>query len=223
MWAGSEAVELEGCTREEVILFLLPHNSSRQGIYTTLNWEIYCFSFFYYTYLIVWSSQDEGTATVLWMMLQEWRTHIVKGSCNPLFGDQFSCILQEPKELQNMSLRMEVLHYTNSILTPRRLICQWKHENLRWKKVKVCFYTSVKKKKLSVMCLCSSQVRDFDKFSRHTVLGEVRVPLRQLNIFYPLELQDDLQIPQKVRTVTSCTQKHTYVQSNRNHHFSWDE
>lgn len=107
MWAGSEAVELEGCAHEE----------------------------------------DEGTAPVLWTMLQEWRTHIVKGSCNPLFGDQFSCILQEPKELQHMNLRMEV--------------------------------------------------RDFDKFSRHTVLGEVRVPLGQLNISYPLELQDDLQIPQK--------------------------
>ncbi|GLD67086.1 synaptotagmin-2-like protein [Lates japonicus] len=41
------------------------------------------------------------------------------------------------------------------------------------------------------------KVRDFDKFSRHTVLGEVRVPLGQLNISYPLELQEDLQIPQK--------------------------
>lgn len=49
------------------------------------------------------------------------------------------------------------------------------------------------------MCLCAPQVRDFDKFSRHTVLGEVRVPLRQLNITYPLELQEDLQVPQKVQ------------------------
>lgn len=91
--------------------------------------------------------EDEVTAPVLWTMLQEWRTRIVKGSCNPLFGDQFSCILQEPKELQHINLRMEV--------------------------------------------------RDFDKFSRHTVLGEVRVPLGQLNISYPLELQEYLQIPQK--------------------------
>lgn len=53
--------------------------------------------------------------------------------------------------------------------------------------------------KLSVMFLCASQVRDFDKFSRHTVLGEVRVPLGQLNISYPLELQEDLKIPQKVQ------------------------
>ncbi|XP_034061788.1 synaptotagmin-2 isoform X2 [Gymnodraco acuticeps] len=41
------------------------------------------------------------------------------------------------------------------------------------------------------------EVRDFDKFSRHSVLGEVRVPLGQLNISYPLELQEDLMIPQK--------------------------
>lgn len=85
---------------------------------------------------------------VLWTVLQEWRTRVVKGSCNPLFGDQFSCILQEDEDrLRHINLRMEV--------------------------------------------------RDFDKFSRHTVLGEVRVPLGQLNISYPLELQENLQIPQK--------------------------
>ncbi|XP_047188979.1 synaptotagmin-2 isoform X2 [Scophthalmus maximus] len=41
------------------------------------------------------------------------------------------------------------------------------------------------------------EVCDFDKFSRHTVLGEVRVPLGQLNISRPLELHRDLQRPQK--------------------------
>ncbi|KAM9376686.1 synaptotagmin-6 isoform 2-T2 [Pholidichthys leucotaenia] len=45
--------------------------------------------------------------------------------------------------------------------------------------------------------LKDEEVRDFDKFSRHTVLGEVRVDLGQLDISYPLELQNDLQIPQK--------------------------
>ncbi|XP_054475514.1 synaptotagmin-2 [Anoplopoma fimbria] len=91
--------------------------------------------------------EGEGTAPVLWTVLQEWRTRVVKGSCNPLFGDQFSCIMQEDKELHHINLRMEVRH--------------------------------------------------FDKFSRHTVLGEVRVPLGQLNISYPLELQEDLKTPQK--------------------------
>ncbi|XP_034061787.1 synaptotagmin-2 isoform X1 [Gymnodraco acuticeps] len=91
--------------------------------------------------------EGEGTAPVLWKVLQECRTRIVKGSCNPLFGDQFSCPLLEEKQLHHINLRMEV--------------------------------------------------RDFDKFSRHSVLGEVRVPLGQLNISYPLELQEDLMIPQK--------------------------
>ncbi|KAI3371648.1 hypothetical protein L3Q82_024211 [Scortum barcoo] len=91
--------------------------------------------------------EGKGTAPVLWTVLQEWRTRIVKGSCNPLFGDQFSCILHEHQELHHISLRMEV--------------------------------------------------RDFDKFSRHTVLGQVRVPLGQLNISYPLELHEDLQMPEK--------------------------
>ncbi|XP_038146874.1 synaptotagmin-2 isoform X3 [Cyprinodon tularosa] len=92
--------------------------------------------------------EGQATAPVLWTVLQEWRTRVVKGSCNPLYGDQFSCILPEKRDtLRHITLRMEV--------------------------------------------------RDFDKFSRHTVLGEVRVPLGQLNISYPLELQEDLQIPQK--------------------------
>ncbi|KAM7002526.1 synaptotagmin-2 isoform 1-T1 [Tautogolabrus adspersus] len=91
--------------------------------------------------------KGQGLTPVMWSVLQEWHTRIVKGSCNPLFGDQFSCVLQEEKELNNINLRMEV--------------------------------------------------RDFDRFSRHTVLGEVRVPLGDLNISYPLELQEDLQIPQK--------------------------
>ncbi|KAM7396202.1 hypothetical protein PAMP_019259 [Pampus punctatissimus] len=91
--------------------------------------------------------EGESTLSVLWTVLHEWQTRIVKDSCNPLFGDQFSCVLCGDKELHDIKLRMEV--------------------------------------------------RDFDKFSRHTVLGEVRVPLGQLNISYPLELQKDLQTPQK--------------------------
>ncbi|XP_019961567.2 synaptotagmin-2 isoform X1 [Paralichthys olivaceus] len=94
--------------------------------------------------------EGEGTSPALWTVLQEWQTRIVKDSCNPLYGDQFSCVLQQDKDaLHHVNLRMEV-----------------------W---------------------------NFDKFSRHTVLGEVRVPLGQLNVSYPLELHEDLQIPQKDR------------------------
>ncbi|KAF6718854.1 Synaptotagmin-9 [Oryzias melastigma] len=41
------------------------------------------------------------------------------------------------------------------------------------------------------------EVRDFDHFSRQTVLGEVSLPLKHLDISFPLVLQEDLQIPQK--------------------------
>ncbi|XP_026220314.1 synaptotagmin-1 [Anabas testudineus] len=91
--------------------------------------------------------QGEGTPPALWTVLHEWQTRIVKGSCNPLFGDQFSCVVQDDRELQHLRLRMEV--------------------------------------------------RDFDKFSRHSVLGEVKVSLGQLDISYPLELHEELQMPQK--------------------------
>ncbi|KAK2918185.1 hypothetical protein Q8A73_004931 [Channa argus] len=90
--------------------------------------------------------EAEGTAPSLWTVLHEWQTRIVKGSCNPLFGDQFSCVLKDLKELHQIRIRMEV--------------------------------------------------RDFDKFSRHTVLGEVKFSLGHLNN-YPVELHENLQIPQK--------------------------
>ncbi|XP_065138767.1 synaptotagmin-2 isoform X1 [Paramisgurnus dabryanus] len=41
------------------------------------------------------------------------------------------------------------------------------------------------------------EVRDFDKYSRHGILGEARVSLNSLNISYPLELGQDLQVPKK--------------------------
>ena len=64
---------------------------------------------------------------------------------------------------------------------------------------------------VSVMYPCVSQVWDFDKFSRHTLLGGVRVPLGKLNVSYPLELHEDLQLPQKVHHVLwHCTNKIVY-------------
>lgn len=93
------------------------------------------------------NKKDGETEPVLWAVLHQWQTHIVKGSHNLLFGDQFSCILQENEDLHHISLKMEV--------------------------------------------------RDFDNFSRQTVLGEVRIPLEQLNISYPIEMLKDLQPPQK--------------------------
>ncbi|RXN18213.1 synaptotagmin-2-like protein [Labeo rohita] len=40
-------------------------------------------------------------------------------------------------------------------------------------------------------------VRDFDKYSRHGVLGEARAALNSLKLSYPLELREDLQVPKK--------------------------
>lgn len=66
----------------------------------------------------------------------------------------------------------------------------------------------------TVCHLFATQVRDFDKFSRHTVLGEVKVPLGQLNISYPLELQEDLQIPQKVQWDIMLSHTHTHTEKS---------
>ncbi|XP_054632902.1 synaptotagmin-1 [Dunckerocampus dactyliophorus] len=90
---------------------------------------------------------DEGTPLPLCTVLQDFQTRIVKGTCNPLFGDQFSCILHDEKELNHIHLRMEV--------------------------------------------------RDYDKYSRHKALGEVRTSLGQFNISYPLELKGKLHSPRK--------------------------
>nr|XP_015193584.1 PREDICTED: synaptotagmin-2-like [Lepisosteus oculatus] len=41
------------------------------------------------------------------------------------------------------------------------------------------------------------EVRDFDKYSRHAALGEVRTSLTSSNIYYPVETLDDLQAVKK--------------------------
>ncbi|KAG9334410.1 hypothetical protein JZ751_008160 [Albula glossodonta] len=47
--------------------------------------------------------------------------------------------------------------------------------------------------------LSENAVRDFDKYSRHGILGEVRAALGTMDISYPLEIEQDLQAPRKVR------------------------
>ncbi|CAL8355275.1 unnamed protein product [Lota lota] len=96
---------------------------------------------------LMWAEQGDGEQRALCSVLQEWQTRIVRDSCSPLFGEQFSCGPLRQLDLPRIKLRMEV--------------------------------------------------KDFDRFSRHMVLGEVRVPLRHLDMCYPLELQQPLQTPQK--------------------------
>lgn len=49
-------------------------------------------------------------------------------------------------------------------------------------------------------------MKSFDKYSRHTVLGEVRIPLKQLSFSCQVEMLKDLQPPQKVRLPWPCFQ-----------------
>ncbi|CAL8262330.1 unnamed protein product [Merluccius merluccius] len=91
--------------------------------------------------------KGEGVPHALCTVLQEWHTRMVRDSCSPMFGEQFSCDLLRQEDLPGIIVRMEV--------------------------------------------------KDFDEFSRHMILGEVRVPLRHMNMCYPLELQEHLQTPQK--------------------------
>ncbi|XP_047010937.1 synaptotagmin-2 [Ictalurus punctatus] len=79
-------------------------------------------------------------------VLQEWQTRPVKDSCNPTFGDQFSCTVTE-EEMPRVTVRLEV--------------------------------------------------RDFDKYSRHGILGDVRASLNGLKISSPLEMMAGLQRPKK--------------------------
>ncbi|KAM9481255.1 synaptotagmin-2 [Clarias gariepinus] len=94
---------------------------------------------------VLWVSMEDEKQQ-LTCVLQEWQTHPVKDSCNPKFGDRFSCTVTE-EEVARVTLRLEV--------------------------------------------------RDFDKYSRHCILGEVRASLKGLKLLYPLEIFEDLQKPKK--------------------------
>ncbi|XP_077451770.1 synaptotagmin-1 isoform X2 [Stigmatopora argus] len=55
--------------------------------------------------------RSDGPSLALRTVLQDWRTRIVKGTCNPLFGDQFSHILGDEQDLDHIDLRMEVKNF----------------------------------------------------------------------------------------------------------------
>ncbi|XP_077050151.1 synaptotagmin-2 [Siphateles boraxobius] len=95
---------------------------------------------------LMWAEKEDEEQCPLHSVLDEWQTRLVKKSCCPVFGDQFSCSLAE-EEVSRVTVRFEV--------------------------------------------------RDFDKYSRHVILGEARVHLNSLKMSYPLELRQDLQVPKK--------------------------
>lgn len=55
---------------------------------------------------LLWATREEDEQR-LSCVLQEWQTRLVKDSCNPMFGDQFSCTLGE-EDVPWVTLRMEV-------------------------------------------------------------------------------------------------------------------
>ncbi|XP_026143320.1 synaptotagmin-2 isoform X3 [Carassius auratus] len=91
---------------------------------------------------LLWAEREDEEQSSMQCVLDEWQTRLVKKSCSPVFGDQFSCTLAE-EEVPRVTVRFEV--------------------------------------------------RDFDKYSRHGILGEARAPLNSLKLSYPLELREDLQ------------------------------
>ncbi|TRY66407.1 hypothetical protein DNTS_003368 [Danionella cerebrum] len=99
---------------------------------------------------LLWAEKENELQSSMQCVLHEWQTRLVKRSCSPVFGDQFSCSLAQ-EELSRVTVRFEV--------------------------------------------------RDFDKFSRHGILGEARAPLSGLKVSYPMELRRDLQVPQKVMDI----------------------
>lgn len=100
MWAGSKGVDMEAGADDEVILSKTTEH--HEIVHDWLTPQLGKSSVLFLVY-----SQLERAAPVLWTVLQEWQTRIVKGSCNPLFGDKFSCILH--KKLDDIKLKMEVL------------------------------------------------------------------------------------------------------------------
>ncbi|XP_076848289.1 synaptotagmin-1 [Brachyhypopomus gauderio] len=94
---------------------------------------------------LLWASEEDEEQSLA-SVLHEWQTRLVKDSCDPVFGDQFSCALAE-EDVPRVTVRFEV--------------------------------------------------RDFNKYSRHGILGEVRVPLNSVNISHPLEMLEELQQTKK--------------------------
>lgn len=55
---------------------------------------------------LLWAEREEKSS--LQCVLHEWQTRVVKKSCSPVFGDQFSCDLDED-EVSRVTVRFEVL------------------------------------------------------------------------------------------------------------------
>ncbi|KAA0714956.1 Synaptotagmin-C Synaptic vesicle protein O-p65-C [Triplophysa tibetana] len=59
---------------------------------------------------LLWAEREEKDQSSLQCVLHEWQTRLVKKSCSPVFGDQFSCALDE-EEVSRVTVRFEVRDY----------------------------------------------------------------------------------------------------------------
>lgn len=56
---------------------------------------------------LMWTERENKEKSSMQCLLHEWQTRIVKKSCSPVFGDQFSCTLAED-EVSRVTVRFEV-------------------------------------------------------------------------------------------------------------------
>ncbi|XP_016391416.1 synaptotagmin-2-like [Sinocyclocheilus rhinocerous] len=56
---------------------------------------------------LLWAEREDEEQSSMQCVLDEWQTRLVKKSCSPVFGDQFSCTLAE-EEVSKVTVRFEV-------------------------------------------------------------------------------------------------------------------
>ncbi|KAI2653566.1 Synaptotagmin-1 [Labeo rohita] len=57
---------------------------------------------------LLWAEREDEEQSSMQCVLDEWQTRLVKKSCSPVFGDQFSCTLAE-EEVSRVTVRFERL------------------------------------------------------------------------------------------------------------------
>ena len=154
-----------------------------------------------WSYLIIWKNDDIGKICRITGCYSVTSTNW--SSKNLYHSILDSLRNSKAKYIHSWYILYDGWHWCKSVNNTHEKVCIWRKDCSRPpRSLNIPMHVS--------LCSCRSvrQVKDFDGFSRHMVLGEVRVPLRQLDMSYPLELQEPLRTPQKV-THTSLDFLHT--------------
>lgn len=64
---------------------------------------------------LFWAEREDMDQSSLQCVLHEWQTRLVKKSCSPVFGDQFSCAMDE-EEVSRVTVKFEVSNRPCSII-----------------------------------------------------------------------------------------------------------